>query len=264
MARHKRSDRDGTGFVALPIPDTLTGFKAIIGGTFVMGSPDGTKGTTREVNRDTNEVQHTVNISSFYMSKTEVTVQQYKDFCNAQSPALVMPAQPAYSKPNHPVVNITWFEAAAYAAYYSCRLPTEAEWEYAARAKTITPFYTGNCINRTQANYNWNNPYNNCTVAFTPLDRTTPVDSFPTNPNGLYNMAGNVWEWCYDVYDAKYYPTDGSIQTNPQGPVTPSSYRVIRGGSWYDFAVSLRSAFRNLGSPGNRYNDVGFRLAKTP
>lgn len=249
------SNFNSIGFVAKNIPDTIPNFKAIIGGTFIMGSPDGTKGTVREIDRDTLEVQHTVNISSFYMSKTEVSVKQYRDFCNATG--LSMPVQPTYSQDNHPVVNVTWLEAAAYAAYYGCRLPREAEWEYACRGRTTTSFYTGNCINPTQANYNWRLVYGNCTTSIITLDRTSPVDSFPPNSYGLYNMSGNVWEWCGDWYGAY----DTAVQTNPTGPTTGSN-RVVRGGGWFYAPVNLRSASRNSTPPNIGSVNIGFRLVK--
>jgi formylglycine-generating enzyme required for sulfatase activity len=135
------------------------------------------------------------------------------------------------------------------------RLPTEAEWEYACRAGTETPFNTGSNITTNQANYNGSYPYNNNTKG-TYRKKTTAVGSFAPNQWGLYDMHGNVFEWCWDWYGE--YPT--GAQTDPQGALSGSD-RVIRGGCWYNYARYLRSAVRGSEIPSFRNIFMGFRLA---
>jgi formylglycine-generating enzyme required for sulfatase activity len=138
------------------------------------------------------------------------------------------------------------------------RLPTEAEWEYAARAGTSTPFWTGNTISTSQANYNGNYPYGG-SIKGTYRGKTTPVNKFPASPWGLHDMHGNVYEWVLDWYDGSYYGKCGSVCTDPAN-LTIASYRVLRGGSWLNGAFYLRSAIRHDGNPGSRYDSLGFRL----
>jgi formylglycine-generating enzyme required for sulfatase activity len=138
------------------------------------------------------------------------------------------------------------------------RLPTEAEWEYACRAGTTTPFNTGNTITTAQANYNGNYPYSN-NPAGVYLGRTTEVGSYAApNAWGLYDMHGNVWEWCWDWYAAEY--GTGAV-TDPTGAAS-GSVRVTRGGSWNSDGQYLRSAFRYTYSPRVRVRSLGFRLVR--
>lgn len=116
---------------------------------------------------------------------------------------------------NHPVTQVTWYDAAAFAEWMGCRLPTEAEFEYAARANTITPFYTGECLTTDQANFNGEEPYTNCEKGEN-RDKPLPVGSFPPNAFGLYDMHGNIWEWTSDWY-GEY---DLKDTLNPKGPET--------------------------------------------
>jgi formylglycine-generating enzyme required for sulfatase activity len=138
------------------------------------------------------------------------------------------------------------------------RLPTEAEWEYAARAGTSTPFSFGACISTAQANYNGNYDYNDCgakTGVY--LKRTQPVGSYPANSWGLYDMHGNVYEWTADWYGSDYYAT--SPRDNPRGPST-GSLRVNRGGGWISSPWNVRAANRYVDKPGDRDDYLGFRL----
>jgi formylglycine-generating enzyme required for sulfatase activity len=249
-------------------------------GTFTMGSP------TTEPQRNSDEVQHQVTLSAFRMSIYEITNAQYATFLNANSinanglfAAGAYPTQPliydcgsdnglsytgsqwqpAVGKENFPVVCVTWYGAAEFATYAGGRLPTEAEWEYACRAGTTTPFNTGNCLDYTQANYYWPEPYSGCSNTNTSWpNQTQAVDSYAPNAFGLYNMHGNVSEWCSDWYGA--YGT--GAQTNPTGPST-GAFRVFRGGSWGSTAQGCRSAYRTDGFP-VFYNYNGFRLAFLP
>jgi len=138
------------------------------------------------------------------------------------------------------------------------RLPTEAEWEYACRAGTITPFSTGGNLTTEQANYDGNDPYNNNRKGQY-REKTVAVDSFNPNAWGLYNMHGNVYEWCSDWYGGY----ESGLAENPAGPTTGSS-RVLRGGGWDSYARDCRSAYRNYDTPDYRSYDVGFRLVFVP
>jgi formylglycine-generating enzyme required for sulfatase activity len=161
---------------------------------------------------------------------------------------------------NHPAINVSWYGAMEFAVYAGGRLPTEAEWEYACRAGTITPFNTGNCLNYMQANYDWASPYSNCTMnSNTPPNTTQIVGTYPANTFGLNDMHGNVWEWCSDWYGT--YPT--SAQTDPTGAPTGWNH-IIRGGSFYDNAHFCRSAFRYSHSPDDADSFLGFRIVLSP
>lgn len=254
----------------------------IPGGTFTMGSP------TTEVNRNGDEVEHQVTLSSFRMSKYEITNAEYAAFLNAKNigsngiyAAGAYPTQqliyassgiydwglhytgsqwvPVAGYENHPVINVTWYGSTEFATYAGGTLPTESQWEYACRGNTTTPFHTGACLSNVQANYDWAYPYSTCTNTITTFPGATQaVGSYPANAYGLQDMHGNVWEWCSDWYGA--YPT--TLQINPTGP-TAGSYRVIRGGSWNYYAQHCRSADRSI-APGLDYYTLGFRVVFVP
>ncbi len=223
-------------------------------GSFEMGSP------SNEPERFDNEKQHQVTLTNgFYMQTTEVTQGQWES---------VMGSNPSYFKNcgrNCPVEQVSWEDVQEFVRKLngrdgknSYRLPTEAEWEYAARAGTTTPFAFGDCLSTGQANYDGNNPMPGCSKGEY-RQTTVPADSFSPNKWGLYNMHGNVWEWCQDWYGD--YPS-GSV-TDPKGPGS-SSARVFRGGSWGSLAGYCRSALRNYRVPSNRHGHVGFRLVALP
>jgi len=194
---------------------------------------------------------------SFYLQTTEVTQGQWK---------AVMGSNPSYFSncgDNCPVEKVSWNDCQSFIATLNqlegttkYRLPTEAEWEYACRAGTTTPFNTGNCLSTDEANYDGSRPYTGCPSGIY-LQAPVPVKSFSPNAWGLYDMHGNVWAWCSDWYGA--YP--GNEVTDPDGP-SNGTERVMRGGGWHNPARSCRSADRGLGIPGDKGYSVGFRVAR--
>jgi formylglycine-generating enzyme required for sulfatase activity len=227
--------------------------RLIPAGEFDMGSPDNEEGRGRY--GDEGPV-HNVKISKpFYMGKYEITQAQWKAVMGADN----NPSD--FKGDNLPVETVSWNDAQEFLKKASdgLRLPTEAEWEYACRAGTTTPFNTGNNITTDQANYNGNYPY-----AGNPKGeyrvKTTPVGTFRPNAWGLYDMHGNVWEWCSDWYAQKYYEECKNGVTDPSGPGN-GARRVLRGGSWFNNARGMRSAFRYWGGPADRTGDIGFRVA---
>jgi formylglycine-generating enzyme required for sulfatase activity len=219
----------------------------IPGGSFLMGSPES------EPERKTNEVQHKVTLSPYKLGRYQVTFEQFDLFCEATGRQ--KPPDEGWGRGNRPVIHVNWDDAGAFAAWLGCRLPTEAEWEYACRAGTTTPFSTGDNITTAQANFNGNFPYNN-TPKGEFRGKTEPVGSFAPNPWGLYDMHGNIWEWCIDWYDD--YPLGD--QADPQGP-SSGTFRIFRGGGWRNYAQLCRSAFRYRYFQDFRHFNIGFRLA---
>jgi formylglycine-generating enzyme required for sulfatase activity len=234
-----------------PVPSNMT---YIRGGTYYMGSP------LTEEERGEDEELHLVTIQAFYIGMYEVTQREYEE---------VMGVNPSYFKgPNLPVENVSWFNAVEYCNRISIRdrltpaytitgtgtgrfvtwdesangyrLPTEAEWEYACRAGTTTPFNTGTSLSRNMAN-TWGN-------------RTRNVGSYPPNRWGLHDMHGNVAEWCWDAYG------DNS-STIQQGRFSETT-RVFRGGNWVNTAMRARSAFRDHFYPTLLHPAVGFRVVR--
>lgn len=223
------------------------------GGTFEMGDVFG------EGLPDENPV-HTVTVKDFYMGATEVTFAQYDKFCIETGREL--PPDRGMGRGNQPVMNVTWEDAKAFCEYYGYRLPTEAEWEYAARegGKKVR-FANGQDIARTDGlNFNSKkktelNYYQKDKYYRKPL----PVKSFSPNALGLYEMSGNQEEWCEDWYDAEYYKISSSI--NPVN-TTNSQYKITRGGRWGSTADELRCTFRGAREPASVWNVMGFRVAK--
>ena len=173
-------------------------------GSFRMGSPQ------EEAKRNDDEYLYNVTLDSFKMSKYEITFEQYDVFCDATGRE--KPNDWGWGRGKNPVINISWDDAAAFAEWLECRLPTEAEWEYACRAGTTTPFNTGDNLTTSQANYDGEYPYNDNPKGEN-RKKTLTVGSFEPNAWGLHDMHGNVWEWCSDWYDI--YPTDAV--RNPKG-----------------------------------------------
>jgi formylglycine-generating enzyme required for sulfatase activity len=254
-----------------PVPTNMV---RINGGTFTMGSP------SSEAGRDDDEVQHRVTVSSFYMGKYEVTQNEYETvigtnpsnwkgynlpvekvswydalvFCNKLSMREGLSTAYSINGSTDPArwgtvptnSNATWNAVTIVVGSNGYRLPTEAQWEYACRAGTTTAYNTGSSINTNTGWYDGNNG-----------SRTHPVGEKPANAWGLYDMHGNVWEWCWDWYGA--YPT--STQTDPMG-ASSGTYRVNRGGSWLNATRGVRSAYRGGSTLSGRYYDIGFRLVR--
>lgn len=270
--RGETAETGGTLDPEIPLPPA--GMVYIPAGEFEMGSNDAEAGNAAQPVR-------TVYVDAFYMDETEVTNTQFKEFLleNPQWQKGRINAKFSHrnylkhwngnnypnGKGNHPVVFVTWYVAMAYSEWADKRLPTEAEWEYAARGGLKGKKYPNgkNTITPREANYGGNN-----------LDNTTPVAKYPENGYKLYDMAGNAYEWCLDEYDAEFYftfPRDGvarnplsganSVEwlmsnfTNVKGP------RVIRGGSVGSHVNSLRCATRNHGGS-TRLDVIGFRCVR--
>lgn len=223
-------------------------FVDIPGGTFTMGSP------ITEQERQDDENQHEVTLGAFKMSKYCVTIDQYNSFCEATGRK-----KPWYGRNSGgkmPVSQVSWYDANAFAEWMGCRLPTEAEFEYAARANTSTPFYTGNCLTTDQANFNGKEPYINCEKGIN-RKKSMPVGSFAPNAFGLYDMHGNMAEWCGDWYGE--YNIDDKM--NPKGSET-GEIKVIRGGGFWNPAWKCRSACRTGDPSGNKGAGLSFRIVK--
>jgi formylglycine-generating enzyme required for sulfatase activity len=241
------------------IPPVPSNMGLLAGGSFFMGSP------LLEEEREEDETQHNRAIKPFYIGKYEVTQKEYEEIMNTNPSFFV--------GPDLPVENVSWFDAVEYCNRLSIRdglppaynivnigntkivswnrnskgyrLPTEAEWEFACRAGSITPFSTGETISIRQANFFGN--------------ATKKVGSYQPNIWGLYDMHGNVSEWCWDLY-TDYNPTasTGGNAANVE------EHRVFRGGNWLSFTMRLRSAFRDHFFPSYKSMNIGFRIVRDP
>jgi formylglycine-generating enzyme len=225
-------------------------FRWIEPGTFEMGSP------ITEPERLENETQHNVTLSlGYWLADSTVTQALWQ---------AVMNENPSYFKgKNRPVDNVSWdvvqnfiFRMNTMKPELKLCLPTEAQWEYACRAKNPTPFSFGSQIDSELVNFDGTNPYNNSKWSQY-RQETVEVKNLPANDWGLYEMHGNVLEWCQDWYGD--YSSQPMI--DPQGLVS-GVHRVLRGGSWFSYGKYCRSAYRNLLSPVIADNSVGFRLAR--
>jgi len=232
-------------------------FVLIPAGTFIMGSP------SNEPKRGYSEVRHQVVISkSFYMQTTEVTLKQWR----------ALMGKKFFSKKNvmgnMPVARVSWHDCIRFIkklnamSQWSYRLPTEAEWEYACRAGSSTVYSWGNTIDCGKAMYSNNSLKSGDCLDYAKkrglgVNSPAPVKSYPPNAWGLYDMHGNVWEWCQDWFG----DYSASAIVNPVGPYSETK-RIRRGGSWFKHGHSCRSANRNFGHPTNRLRTTGFRLVR--
>ncbi|NLO91562.1 MAG: formylglycine-generating enzyme family protein [Elusimicrobia bacterium] len=209
-------------------------------GEFQMGSVEGLATSTETP-------KHAVYLDAFYMARNEVTVAQYREF--AKATGRKMHAQPAASADNHPVVYVDWHDATAYCNWLGARLPTEAEWEKAARAGTESKWHFGDDAS-VLPDYAW--------VAANSGGVTHPVGLKKPNQYGLYDMYGNVWNWCSDWYLMTYYKI--SPKNNPPGAES-GIFHSIRGGSWLDHSDVARSAYRYWYKPDSLARGTGIRCA---
>ena len=222
-------------------------------GEFEMGSNDGD---------DDEKPVHTVYVDAFYMDKHEVTVGQYKRFIRATGHrALPDSVSEFLPTDQHPVVSVSWQDAMAYAKWAGKRLPTEAEWEKAARGGLKGQKYPwGDAIDANKANYGEN------------VGKPMAVKSYAPNGYGLYDMGGNVWEWCLDEWDAGFYASSprrnplsgaGSVKWLLDNYTNVNSSRVLRGGSWSRNALYVRVASRGYSTPSSTFYLIGFRCVRT-
>jgi len=226
------NEKDGSELVLIPE------------GTFVMGD--------NESKYDEEKPEHTVDLDAYYISRYPVTNEQYRKFIDEtlyDKPNYLYDKR--FDQPKQPVVGVSWHDAAAYCKWAGLRLLTEAEWEKAARGMDKRKYpWGGDDPDKSKCNYNFN------------VAQTTDVGSYPedVSPYGIYDMSGNVWEWCEDWYQDDFYKT--SPEKNPLCD-KEGSFRVLRGGSWYYSRRFVRCANRNRNNSDNRYNVIGFRCAKT-
>ena len=242
-AAAERAERE----IAAAVPEMVV----IPAGTFRMGCP-----TRRRCEKDEKPVRE-VRVSSFELAKYELTFAQW-DVCTEYGPCRSVPDE-GWGRGDRPVVNVSFDDVQTYLGWLSratggpFRLPSEAEWEYAARAGTETRYSWGDDIGTNRAN---------CDGCGSQWDdrETAPVGSFDPNPFGLYDMHGNVWEWVQDCWNDSYRgaPSDGSPWLRGS-----CDRRVARGGSWGAFPGSVRAAVRSGGSTGYRIDFVGFRVARS-
>jgi formylglycine-generating enzyme required for sulfatase activity len=235
------------------VRDTATQVEMLLvpPGTFQMGCIMGSNqfGYCQEL-----PVHQVTLTNAFYLGRYEVT-QAQRVAQMGSNPSWFQSASaqvPVDQVPNRPVEQVSWNTIQGYLNATGFRLPTEAEWEYACRAGTQTPFYNGSTDDNTVGTLAWYSPNSG--------NQTRPVGGKLANAFGFHDMLGNVWEWVNDWYGG-YTP---EAQTNPMGPVS-ASYRVLRGGSWNYFTSVVRSSYRfDYGSPGFTSSDFGFRVARTP
>jgi uncharacterized protein (TIGR02996 family) len=256
----------------LPCVPTLTNalgmsFALVPAGTFLMGSPEDEEGRIED-----ESPRHDVQISRpFYLGVHPVTQDSYQRLTGANPSHFAASGDGAEAVRGldtraFPVDSVSFNDAQKFCrrlsalpeeqcAGHKYRLPSEAEWEYACRAGTTTPFSVGKGLSSQQGNCDGGHPYKARRGPY--LNRTAPVGSYPPNGFGLFDMHGNVWEWCADRFAEDYYTH--SPHRDPRGP-RGGNLRVLRGGSWTDYATDLRCAYRYNGSPRHADNRLGLRV----
>jgi formylglycine-generating enzyme required for sulfatase activity len=242
------------------LPDGVTlEMVSIPGGTFLMGSPE-----TEEGHRESESPQHEVTLQPFFMGKYPITQAQWRAIAALPQVNRELDPDPSQFKgSDRPVERVTWYEAVEFCDRLSSytkrnyRLPSEAEWEYACRSGTTTPFHFGETITPELANYNGQGTYGSGSKGEY-REQTTPVGSFKAaNAFGLFDMHGNVWQWCADNWHENY---EGSPSNNIAWTEKNNDNRMLRGGSWYYNPRACRSAYRNDNHPDSRVGHVGFRV----
>ncbi len=221
-------------------------------GTFIMGAPSDENGSN-----DSERPEHSVAISPFYIGKYPVTQAQYLAIIG-KNPAFHLGAQ-------RPIENVSWHDAQQFCHKLTAmtnrryRLPSEAEWEYACRAGTTTPFSFGESIVPNLANYNGDRSYNDSPQGYY-REQTSGVGNFPANDFGLFDMHGNVWEWCEDHWHNNYHQASINGAAAIDHLAGRNDARILRGGSWCRHPAVCRSAYRYKYASNFRYKDIGFRV----
>jgi formylglycine-generating enzyme required for sulfatase activity len=240
--------------IELKLLKTQSEMILIPGGTFLMGSSE----ITHE------GPQHEVTVSPFLMGRYPVTQAQWRAVTSLPEVRFDLNPDPScFDGDNRPVEQVNWYEAIEFCARLSAHtgriytLPSEAQWEYACRANTVTAFYFGETITTDLANYDGNDTYGAGPKGIY-RKATTEVGRFPPNGFGLYDMHGNVWEWCLDQFHDSYEgaPVDGSAWMTGGD----SDLRILRGGSWFSVPWYCCCAYRNFSDPVSRYDSYGFRV----
>jgi formylglycine-generating enzyme required for sulfatase activity len=243
-------------------------------GTFLMGSPEG------EIDRDSEEdPQHEVTVSEFWMGRYPVTQAQWRFVAGLPKMVRDLDLDPSTFKgETRPVEGVSWLDAIEFCDRLSqhtgktYRLPSEAEWEYACRGGTTTPFHFGETITTELANYRgtddadgWSGSYGKGPKG-DDREETTPIDQFGlANPFGLSDMHGNIWEWCADRWHSNYEGAPGTSiswidSEASEATYSETAYRVLRGGSWVNIPRYCRSATRDFSEAGSRSCYMGFRV----
>ncbi|MBL8218424.1 MAG: formylglycine-generating enzyme family protein [Bryobacterales bacterium] len=242
-----------SGLLLLSVALQAQDMVQIPAGEFTMGrtklTPDD-KTTMRPIVLLDDRPDHKVYLDAYQLDRTEVTHRQYEEFVKAtqRKPPYhwlegKMPAESA----DHPIYSVDWEDASAYCAFRGKRLPTEAEWERAARG------------GKEGLSYPWGDKADSKLARYNSQAGPGPVGKYPPNEFGLFDMAGSVSEWCADWFAREYYKT--SPAKNPKGPET-GSYKVIRGGAWSDSPARITVFFRNWVRPNQKTPNLGFRCAK--
>ncbi|MGF1477962.1 MAG: SAV_2336 N-terminal domain-related protein [Cyanophyceae cyanobacterium] len=227
---------------------------AVLGESFLMGSPKDEAGHYRD-----EEPQHEVTVSDFFISKYPITQAQWQVVASLPEVNRALETDPSdFKSDNRPVENVSWYDAVEFCDRLSrhtnreYRLPTEAEWEYACRAGTTTSYYFGDTVTPELVNYSESKE-----------NETSSVGEYPANAFGLYDMHGNVWEWCLDHWHNSYQEKPEGLKQNGNKPWLTddeSALRTLRGGSWYNLPELCRSAIRRNNDPDARFYVVGFRV----
>ena len=253
----RKNPKDGAAMVLVPAGEFLMGTSDADVDAMLKANPEWKKAWF-----DDERPQHKVRLDGYWIYRYEVTVGEYRRFCTATARA--MPKLYPWSTDDHPIVNVTWDDAAAYAQWAGARLPSEAEWEKAARGADGRWYPWGNKWEKERCN-NYASDFQNLENGHK-ANKTSPVGDFSTgaSPYGVEDMAGNAWEWCQDWYDPHYYAQcKTTTAVNPQGP-DDGEKRVMRGGSWGSYAITVRTAHRHADLPDLTYIDSGgFRCVVT-
>ncbi len=265
------------------VKDLVAGEMVLVkGGTFEMGCITGDKNCGAD-----EKPAHKVTVNDFYLDAHEVTVEQFKAFVDAtnyKTDAEKRGTSKVFGKGdwknkegiywkhnaegklhypndyNHPVIHVSWNDATAFAKWAGKRLPTEAEWEYAAKAGGQNNKWG---VTNEEKDLDLYANYQEKGKDEDGYEKTAPVGKYKPNQLGLYDMVGNVWEWCSDAYDPDYYKESAGL-VNPKGPLKATGDRVCRGGSWYDLPKRCRASIRLFDKPDDTSYYLGFRCAKTP